>query len=81
MPNLEVKSQFLSLESTIQELPLQDFQIASSYLGKDIATVFEANPLLPGVILRDRQDKLVGMISRRLFFEKMGSRYGIEMFY
>ncbi|MDY7005820.1 MAG: ATP-binding protein [Cyanobacteriota bacterium] len=81
VPNLEVKSQSLSLESTIQELPLQDFQIASTYLGKDIAPVFEANPLLPGVILRDQQDKLVGMISRRLFFEKMGSRYGIEMFY
>lgn len=81
VPNLEVKSQFLSLESTIQELPLQDFQIASSYLGKDIAPVFEANPLLPGVIMTDAQGKLVGMISRRLFFEKMGSRYGIEMFY
>ncbi len=81
VPNLEVKSQILSLESTIQELPLQDFLIESSYFGKDIAPVFEANPLLPGVILTDQQGTFVGMISRRLFFEKMGSRYGIEMFY
>ncbi|MGK7920966.1 MAG: ATP-binding protein [Trichodesmium sp.] len=81
MPNLEVKSQILSLESTINELPLQDFLIESSYLGKDIAPVFEANPLLPGVILTDQEGKFIGMISRRLFFERMGSRYGIEMFY
>ena len=81
VPNLEVKSQILSLESTIQELPLQDFLIESSYFGKDVAPVFEANPLLPGVILIDQQGKFVGMISRRLFFERMGSRYGIEMFY
>ncbi len=81
VPNLEVKSQSLSLESTIQELSLQDFLIKSSYLGKDIAPVFEANPLLPGVILTDHEGKFVGMISRRLFFEKIGSRYGIEMFY
>ncbi|MEM1168187.1 MAG: ATP-binding protein [Cyanobacteria bacterium P01_H01_bin.35] len=81
VPNLEVKNQILSLESTIQELPLQDFLIESSYFGKDVAPVFEANPLLPGVILIDQQGKFVGMISRRLFFERMGSRYGIEMFY
>ncbi|NES05379.1 MAG: ATP-binding protein [Okeania sp. SIO2F4] len=81
VPNLEVKSKILSLESTIQELPLQDVLIESSYFGKDVASVFEANPLLPGVILIDRQGRFVGMISRRLFFERMGSRYGIEMFY
>ncbi|NEQ37958.1 MAG: ATP-binding protein [Okeania sp. SIO3I5] len=81
VPNLEVKSQILSLESTIQELPLQDCLIESTCFGKDIAPVFEANLLLSGVILIDRQGKFVGMISRRLFFERMGSRYGIEMFY
>lgn len=79
--NLQVKSQNLSLESTIEKLPLQDFQIESSCLGKEIAPVFEANPLLPGVILTNQKGEFVGMISRRLFFERMGGRYGIEMFY
>lgn len=81
VPNHEIKSLNLSLESTIQALPLQDFKIEFSYLGKDVAPVFEANPLLPGVILTDHEGKFVGMISRRLFFERMGGRYGIEMFY
>lgn len=81
VPNLQIKSQNFCLESTIQELPLQDFQIQSSCLGKDVAPVFEANPLLPGVILINQQGEFFGMISRRLFFERMGGRYGIEMFY
>ncbi|MDJ0552840.1 MAG: ATP-binding protein [Microcoleaceae cyanobacterium MO_207.B10] len=80
-PNLQVKGKNLSLESTIQELPLQNFQIESSCLGKEIAPVFESNPLLPGVILTNQQGNFVGMVSRRLFFERMGGRYGIEMFY
>lgn len=69
----------LSLSSTIQELYLYDAQIESSQLGKEIAHIFQINPLLPGVILVE-QGKFIGMISRRRFLEQMSSPYGLELF-
>jgi len=71
--------QTLSLESTLQELLLYESQIESSQLGKDVAQIFQDNPLLPGVILTE-QGKFVGMISRRRFLEQMSRPYGLELF-
>jgi signal transduction histidine kinase len=48
-------------------------------LGKDVAQIFQDNPLLPGVILTE-QGKFVGMISRRRFLEQMSRPYGLELF-
>jgi signal transduction histidine kinase len=69
----------LSLESTLQELSLYDFQAESSCLGKEIAQTFQVNPLLPGVILTE-QGKFAGMISRRRFLEQMSRPYGLDLF-
>ena len=38
----------LTLESTLKELAVFDFQVESSYLAKDVARLFQAHPLLPG---------------------------------
>ncbi|MBD0265522.1 MAG: ATP-binding protein, partial [Tolypothrix sp. Co-bin9] len=78
-PSTPPKTENLSLESTIQELSLHDFQIESSHLGKEVTQTFQVNPLLPGVILTE-QGKLVGMISRRRFLEQMSRPYGLELF-
>lgn len=78
-PQLEVVTLQLSLESTLQELPLYECQIESSYLGKKVAQVFEASPLIPGIILTEG-GQLSGMISRRRFFEQMSRPYGLELF-
>lgn len=80
IPLSEVGNRTLSLESTLQDLPLYDFQIELSQPAKIVAQAFEANPLLPGVILTD-QENFIGIISRRLFFERIGRRYGLEMFF
>lgn len=69
----------LSLESTLQELSLFNFQVESSRLGKEVARTFEANPLLPGVILV-AQGQFLGMISRWRFFEQLSRPYGIQLF-
>lgn len=69
----------LSLESTLQELLLYDFQVESCHLGKEVAQIFQVNPMLPGVILLE-QGKFVGMISRRRFLEQMSRPYGLELF-
>jgi two-component system, NtrC family, sensor kinase len=76
----DICSWHLSLKSTLQDLPLYDCQIELTQQAKEVAQVFEQNPVLPGVILT-LQGKFVGMISRRLFFEKVNRRYGLEMFF
>jgi two-component system, NtrC family, sensor kinase len=73
------KPKSLSLESTLQELHLYDFQIESSQLGKEIAHIFQNNSMLPGVILVE-QGKFTGMISRRRFLEQMSRPYGLDLF-
>lgn len=75
----QAKTAHLTLDSTIRELNLYQFQVESVQPGRDVAQSFQLNPLLPGVILT-QQRKLVGMISRRQFLEQMSSPYGLELF-
>jgi serine phosphatase RsbU (regulator of sigma subunit) len=69
----------LTLDSTLQDLNLHDFQIDLSRPGRDLARAFEENPLLPGAILT-RNDRFFGMISRRRFLEMMSRPYSLELF-
>jgi signal transduction histidine kinase len=69
----------LKLESTLQELPVWTIQIETDHPGNELAKLFEEDPLLPGIILTKDQ-KYVGMISRRLFFEQMSRPYGLGLF-
>ncbi|MGL5063676.1 MAG: ATP-binding protein [Microcoleus sp.] len=76
----EICNWHLSLKSTLQDMPLYDCQIELTQQAKEVAQAFEKNPVLPGVILT-KQGKFAGMISRKLFFEKVNRRYGLEMFF
>jgi len=69
----------LTLESTLQELSLNDFQIDASRPAREVAAIFEAHPLLPGIILLE-QGQLVGVIARRRFLEYLSRRFGFELF-
>ncbi|NJK65581.1 MAG: ATPase [Microcoleus sp. CSU_2_2] len=69
----------LGLRSTLQELTLYDFVLESECPGDEAANIFQANPLLPGIIITDR-GKFTGMISRRRFFEHMSRPYSLELF-
>jgi signal transduction histidine kinase len=69
----------LRLESSLQELPLWTTSIELDRLGNELATIFEQEPLLPGIILTKNQ-QYVGMISRRIFFEQMSRPYGLGLF-
>jgi signal transduction histidine kinase len=69
----------LGLGSTLQELTLYDFFLESDCPGIEIAKIFEANPLLPGIIITEK-GKFTGMISRRRFFEQMSRPYSLELF-
>ncbi|MEG4089596.1 ATP-binding protein [Microcoleus sp. Pol12B4] len=70
----------ISLESTLLDLPLYNCQIELTQQAKEVAQAFEKNSMLPGVILTE-EGTFVGVISRRLFFEKINRRYGLEMFF
>jgi two-component system NtrC family sensor kinase len=69
----------LTLESTLQELHLHDRQLEADSPGKEAAKLFDANPVLPGIVLLE-QGQLVGMISRRRFLEQMSRPYGLDLF-
>jgi len=68
------------LESSLVELALFDFQVESSHLALEVAQSFQAQPLLPGVILTEGGEFL-GMISRLRFLELISRPYGVELFY
>ncbi len=72
----------LSLESSIQDLPLYDFQIESERPGSEVFQAFQTHPLLPGIILTDRgqrekgesigdrvEGKFWGIMTRNSFLE------------
>ncbi len=75
----EESNQDLSLESTLSELPLYQFQVEITCLGVEVAEVFEKYPLLPGAILVE-QGKFVGMISRRSLLEYLLRPQGVKLF-
>ncbi len=69
----------LELESTLLELSLDNLEIECNQLGEDLAQAFANDPLIPGVIVKEK-GKFLGMISRRRFLESMSRPYGIQLF-
>ncbi|MDX2215212.1 MAG: ATP-binding protein, partial [Oculatellaceae cyanobacterium bins.114] len=55
------------------------YQVEADQPGQQATDIFDANPLLPGIILVE-QGNLVGMISRRRFLEQMSRPYGLCLF-
>ncbi len=69
----------LSLESAIQDLYLHNCQIEACDLGETLVRMFDDNSLAPGIILLE-SGRLLGMISRRRFFELISRPFGREIF-
>lgn len=69
----------LRLESTLQELPFWQVEIEIERPGYDLATLFNQEPLLPGIILNNNHH-YAGMVSRRKFFEYMSHPYSLALF-
>ncbi|NES81107.1 MAG: chemotaxis protein [Moorea sp. SIO2B7] len=69
----------ITLDSTLGDLPLNDFQVSPTTLGQVIANQFEQRPGLPGVIIAD-DSRILGMISRSRFKEEMSKAYTQEAF-
>ena len=69
----------LTVQSQLADLILHHYQVEADCLGSEVASAFNTNPLLPGVILQDA-GQFFGMISRRRFLESMSRPYGLEIF-
>lgn len=63
----------------IADLPAHDFQVSPETLTEDVVAVLENTPDLPGVLIINHR-KLTGFITRLKLFERLGHRYGVELF-
>jgi len=69
----------LQLESTLKELPLWSVYLEVERTVNDLTTLFQEDPLLPGIIITKNQE-FMGMISRQRFFEHMSRPYSLSLF-
>lgn len=69
----------LTLESTLQDLPLYRISTNLDTPGVDLARALDADPLLPGAILLD-DGHFAGVLSRRRFLRHLSRPYGQELF-
>lgn len=76
-PNRSVQN--LHLESTLQDLSLYEVQVDMSQKGFILTQIFESDPSLPGVILKQGKT-FIGMISQRRFFERISRPYAQDLF-
>jgi hypothetical protein len=64
---------------SILDLQTFDIKISSNVVTEKVADLFHKNPDLPGVMIVDNE-KLIGVITRVKLFERLGHRYGVELF-
>ncbi len=69
----------LTLSSTLAELPTHSFQVSPETAGHVVATQFEKQPVLPGVIIVENS-RVVGAFSRRKFLEQVSQTYGVAVY-
>ncbi len=63
----------------IGDLPLTEYSVPQDTPTEVVATYLENEPLAPGVILTNN-NRLAGIIPRYKMFERLGHRYGVELF-
>lgn len=64
---------------SISELPAHDYQVSAETIAEKVTAHLEANHDVPGVILM-QGGKLHSMIPRARLFERLGHRFGVELF-
>jgi len=64
---------------SVGELPSHEYQVSVETITEEVSLHLEAHPEIPGVVLV-RDDKIHSMIPRSKMFERLGHRYGVELF-
>lgn len=63
----------------IGDLPLSTYLVPYDTLAEKVAHHLQSNALLPGAIITQGK-RLLGVIPRHKMFERLGRRYGVELF-
>jgi len=63
----------------IGDLPLSNYVVSYNTPAEKVASYLQSNVLLPGVIVI-QGTRLLGVIPRHKMFERLGRRYGVELF-
>lgn len=82
LSDLDLKDQLekISIDSVLGDLPSYEVVVDTKISGKDVSEVFERDALLPGVLVIEN-GILQGILSREMFFERTGKRFGTEIYY
>ncbi|MBI3173186.1 MAG: GAF domain-containing protein [Chloroflexi bacterium] len=70
---------YVAVPVSVADLPGHAYAAPSSALTETVTAHLDAHPELPGVIVL-ADGKLFGVIPRRRMFERLGHRYGVELF-
>ena len=63
----------------IGDLPMSEYTVSEYTRTEEVASYMASTPMVPGaIILRDQ--KAIGIIPRHKMFERLGRRYGVELF-
>ena len=63
----------------IGDLPLSDYVVSYTTPAEQVANHLQTNLLIPGAIVLQGK-RLLGVIPRHKMFERLGRRYGVELF-
>lgn len=63
----------------IGDLPMSDYSIPHSTLAETVASHMQNDSMIPGALIFEDK-KLAGVIPRHKMFERLGKRYGVELF-
>ncbi len=63
----------------IGDLPLSTYEVSYDTLTEKVVNHLQSNMLIPGVIVMQGK-RLLGVIPRHKMFERLGRRYGVELF-
>src|SRR5690242_948686 len=63
----------------IGDLPMSSYSVSARTLTEAVTARMQDDNMIPGVLIMENQ-KLSGVIPRHKMFERLGKRYGIELF-
>ncbi len=79
LPEVSPYPLIITEKTTISQLQTFRYYVENQTVVQQVEKTLRASPDLPGVIVTN-SGKIVGIISRRRFFELLGTRYGVAVF-
>ncbi|BCX11971.1 MAG: hypothetical protein KatS3mg067_0909 [Thermosynechococcus sp.] len=69
----------LAAATTLADLPYFSYQVSPETMAEEVAEQFQRDPELPGVLVV-AGDRVIGMISKVKFFERMSQQFGRDLY-